>query len=182
MSDRTPPRRSRLAEDPRQCRNIGFGAVLKYVRLVWNFTGGIFSWFHTICRPSLVEIFIFGILPTNKCHPNEQASEAVKKANRILAIIKRSFSYIDKRVFRQLYKALVRPIIEYGNVIWGPSYIGDQKKIEQVQRRATKLVKQIRNLPYQERMRELKLPSLSFRRKRGDMIAIFKMVQGLTKT
>ena len=35
---------------------------------------------------------------------------------------------------------MVRPILEYGNVIWGPHYVLDQRKLEGVQRRATKLV------------------------------------------
>jgi len=39
-----------------------------------------------------------------------------------------------------LYKTFVRPILEYTNAIWGPYYITDQKLLERVQRRATKLV------------------------------------------
>lgn len=123
-----------------------------------------------------------GIIMDEKLKFHDQSSQVIKKANRILAIIKRSFSFIDKKIFRKLYKALVRPIIEYGNVIWGPWYTGDQEKIEKIQRRATKLVKDIKHLPYQDRMKQLNIPSLSFRRKRGDLIVIFKMVHGLMKT
>ena len=106
----------------------------------------------------------------------------MKKANRILAIIKRSFTFLNRNIFRKLYKALVRPIVEYGNVVWATSFVGDRKKIEGVQRRATKLVRELRDLPYQERIKNLNLPSLSFRRKRGDMITLYKMINGLMKT
>ena len=43
---------------------------------------------------------------------------------------------------------MVRPILEYGNVIWGPHYVLDQRKLEGVQRRATKLVPSLRNESY----------------------------------
>lgn len=39
----------------------------------------------------------------------------IKKANKMTGIIKRTFSYLDKDIFLKLYKALVRPHLEYGN-------------------------------------------------------------------
>ena len=78
-----------------------------------------------------------------------------------------------------LYKVMIRPVLEYGNIAWGPHYKADQKKIEQVQRRATRLVPSLRHLPYQERLEKLGMPSLSHsRRRRGDMIAVFKIMTG----
>ena len=63
------------------------------------------------------------------------------KANHTLGLIKKSFINISNETFLRLYKTLVRPQIEYGNVIWGPFFFSlDQDKIEQIQRKATKLV------------------------------------------
>ena len=39
------------------------------------------------------------------------------------------------------------PIIEYGNIVWGPMYIDQKKKIERIQRRVTRLVSAIRSMP-----------------------------------
>ena len=50
---------------------------------------------------------------------------AVKKANSILGVIRKSFVAFDKVSLGQLYKSLVRPHLEYCNVIWGPFYKGD---------------------------------------------------------
>ena len=51
----------------------------------------------------------------------------------------------------------------------------DSEEIEKVQRRATKLIPQIANLPYDERLKYLGLPSLKYRRLRADMIQVYKI-------
>ena len=70
----------------------------------------------------------------------------------------------------RLFTTMVRPHLEYGNVIWHPGFRRDSVEIEKVQRRATKLIPEIRHLPYDKRLRTLKLPSLQHRRRRGVMI------------
>jgi hypothetical protein len=102
-----------------------------------------------------------------------------KKANRILGLIRRTFSYIDKDSFCVLYKSLVRVHLEYANAVTYPQYERDAKLLENVQRRATKLVPSIRELDYVDRLKALKLPSLLYRRQRGDMIEAYKFTHGL---
>ena len=75
----------------------------------------------------------------------------------------------------KLFKSLIRPILEYGNLIWGPHYVADQQAIEGVQRRATKLISSISHCPYPERLKILNLPSLNYRRLRGDMIFLYQI-------
>ena len=62
--------------------------------------------------------------------------------------------------------------------VWGPVFCGDQDRIERVQRRATKMVPAIRHLPYQERLERLNLPSLYYRRIRGDMVIVYQLLTG----
>ena len=47
---------------------------------------------------------------------------------------------------------MVRPLTEYGNVVWGPSYQGDKMMLEKVQRRATKMIKELKDIPYADRL------------------------------
>ena len=107
-----------------------------------------------------------------------QATEAVSKANRVLGTIWRSFANLDKTTLPILYKTLVRPLIEYGNAVWGPHNKEDQKMVERVQRRATRMVPEVRHLPYAERLKALRLPSLQFRRRRGDVILVYQVLHG----
>ena len=101
---------------------------------------------------------------------------AVKKANQMLGIIKRNFTFIDKDIFLKLYKALVRPHLEYGQTVWYPRLIRQSQTLERVQRRATKLVPSIKDLEYEDRLRVLGLPTLKYRRIRGDMIQVYKFL------
>ena len=64
--------------------------------------------------------------------------------------------------------------IEYAQAVWSPYLEKHIKMIENVQIRATSLVDGIGDLCYEDRLKKLNLPSLKYRRKRGDMIEMFK--------
>ena len=70
--------------------------------------------------------------------------------------------------------AFIRPHLEYGEAVWSPHLIRNIDALENVQVRATKLVDGLSNLEYPERLKRLDLPTLVFRRKRGDIIEMFK--------
>ena len=99
----------------------------------------------------------------------------VNRANQMLGIIKRCFSFLNRDIFLKLYKAFVRPHLEYANVIWNPYLKRQSIMIERVQRRATKLLFECRNMFYRERLQYLNLHSLKGRRLRGDLIQTFKI-------
>ena len=63
--------------------------------------------------------------------------------------------------------------------IWNPHLIRDIQALEKVQRRATKLVPELQHLSYGNRLSVLNLPSLLYRRRRIDMITVFKIVHRL---
>ena len=52
-------------------------------------------------------------------------------------------------------------------------------EIENVQRRATKLVTSIKHLSYQERLKQLGLPSLEYRCERADLIDVYKIMNNI---
>ena len=86
----------------------------------------------------------------------------------LMGIIRRTFKYLDDKCFSTVFKSLVRPHIEYANQVWSPYLIKHIIALENVQRRATKLIP-----GYKEHIKRLNLPTLSYRRLRGDMIEFF---------
>ena len=124
-------------------------------------------------NPSVVEKDL-GVLVDKDLKFTQHIESQVKKANRLLGLIRRSFTFMDKECMKQLFTSLVRPHLEFGNVAWAPYLEKHIKAIENVQHRATKMIPGLKNKPYEERLREMKLPSLRYRRKRGDLIEAFK--------
>jgi hypothetical protein len=103
-------------------------------------------------------------------------SDKINKANRCVGLIRRSFKHLNEEMFLSLYKALVRPHIEYANQVWSPRLQKHKDSIENVQHRATKLLPGFRDMSYEERLMKLRLPTLSYRRLRGDLIEVFKIL------
>ena len=102
----------------------------------------------------------------------------VNKANSTMAVILRSFQKLDGDTFVPLYKALVRTHLDYACCIWSPYKQKYKDALENVQRRATKSINGMRDMSYPDRLRKLKLPTVAYRRIRGDMIELYKLIHG----
>ena len=113
----------------------------------------------------------------NKLRLSDHIDAAVNEANRLVGLIRRSYEHLDGDSLVQLHKAFVRPHLEYGHVIWPLRFKTNLYKVENVQKRMTKLIPQIRDLEYPERLRILKLPSIAYRRNMGDMIEFYKLLK-----
>ena len=91
-----------------------------------------------------------------------------------MGLIRRSFSFLDGTLFRKLFITFVRPNIEYAQVVWAPHLVKHINMLENVQKRATRLVDGMDNMDYSTRLAVLNLPTLAQRRRRGDMIELWK--------
>jgi len=72
--------------------------------------------------------------------------KAAGKANSILRQLKQCFKSWTIQTFKLLYTTFVRPHLKYAVSAWNPHLKSDVKILEKVQRRATKMVREIRHL------------------------------------
>ena len=93
-----------------------------------------------------------GVTFDPKLNFNHHIYEITHKATKILGILKRTFIFLNKKPFPLLYKSLIRPHLEYANVIWYPKYKYQSISVERVQRRATKLLMDTRHMTYTQRL------------------------------
>ena len=122
-----------------------------------------------------------GVTVTSDLRQRKQCVEARNKANRVLGFILRSVKSRSPEVILKLYLALVRPHLDYAVQFWSPYYRKDIGLLESVQRRMTKKIQGMHNIPYERRLKLLDLHSLERRRIRGDMIEVFKWQKGYNK-
>ena len=104
---------------------------------------------------------------------SEQCGIAASKVNKIIGLIRRNITYKGKKLILPLYKAIVRPHLEYCIQAWIPYRKKDIYTLERIQRRATKMIPELRDLSYEERLKECGLTTLETRRLRGDQIKVF---------
>jgi hypothetical protein len=119
-----------------------------------------------------------GVMIDSKLSFKDHVAYNTAKANRMVGIIRRTFDHLTEKTFVQLYKSMVRPLLEYGHCVWQPQLKTLCSDIEDVQRRATKLISSLKDKPYPERLKALKLPCLEHRRHRGDLIEVYKYTHG----
>jgi hypothetical protein len=117
-----------------------------------------------------------GIIVSEDLKFSDCVADRICKANRIVGLIRRTFQYLDCNTFVLLFKSLVRPHLEYLAPVWSPYLAGDEVALEAVQRRATKLIANLKHLTYEQRLERLNLPSLKTRRERGDLIEAYKII------
>ena len=120
-----------------------------------------------------------GVLFTTDLKFSRHINNIILKANRALALIRRTFHSLNPHLLRILYISLVRPHLDYLSSIWNPHQLKDIRALENVQRHATRLIPSFKYMTYPDRLTSLNLPSLLYRRRRMDMLLIFKILQGL---
>lgn len=129
--------------------------------------------------PSVQQEKDVGVIFDSHLNFKHHINEITKKASQMMGIIRRSFIELSPQIFRPLYISLVRSRLEYAQSVWSPHLKSEINRLERVQRNATKQVNGFKNLSYTERLQKLKLPTLAHRRKRGDMIEVYKLTHDL---
>ena len=160
-----------------QCNGLASGCRNR-CNLSWNEDPGNPFRDAVLGRSTTVKEKDLGVIMNANMKVSEQCRIAASKANQVLGMIRRNITYKDKSLIVPLYKAIVRPHLEYCIQAWSPYLRKDIDMLEKIQRRATKLIPGLRDLRYEERLKECGLTTLETRRLRGDQIEVFKILNG----
>ena len=99
----------------------------------------------------------------------------------MIGMIRKTFIFLNLRLLRILYATFIRPLLEFGAPAWSPSLKGYIDSLEKIQPRVTRLIPALKRISYEERMYQMGITSLEVRRRRGDLIQIFKIFNEFEK-
>lgn len=125
-----------------------------------------------------------GIVMTPSLSPLEHILHITSRANSLLGFIFRcTRNFNSPLTLVVLFKTLVRPILEYGSVIWSPYQRNHMDLVQQIQ---TKFIRMLgprlgytyRNTPVNTVEQLLNIPSLHLRRQHSDLLFLYKLVKG----
>ena len=117
-----------------------------------------------------------GVLIHSSLKPSAQCAQAAKKGNQVLGQLYRAVTYRDKVTFKNLYCTYVRPHLEYAVQAWSPWTNEDINLLEQVQRRMVRSISGLKGVTYEDKLTEIGLTTLEARRRRGDLIEVYKIM------
>ena len=89
-----------------------------------------------------------GVIISSDGKNNRQAIKAVNKANAELGRLRKTFQFFNIKLFKILYPTFIRPHLEFASSVWDNFSKENIKKIENIQKRATKMVIELRALSY----------------------------------
>ncbi len=122
-----------------------------------------------------------GVVVHKTLKPAAQCRKAANTAMAVLSQIAKNFHFRDRHVFVRLYVQYVRPHLEFSTPAWSPWLKGDIETLENVQKKAVKMVTGLAGTTYEEKCRELGLETLEKRRWNQDMTQVFKIIHGKDK-
>ena len=119
-----------------------------------------------------------GVEMDNQLKFSNHIDTITKKANSKAGWLRRTFRFLTPTLFKPLYRAIVCSQLENAASTWSPHKQQDIDKLESVQMRATKMLPGFKTRSYEERLVALNLTTLKYRRTRGDMINVYKIMSG----
>ena len=128
------------------------------------------------------EYLYLGDLLSDDLKWSKQVDKITNKANSIFSVIRRNLKSCPTVFKQQAYVSVVRPVLEYGCVVWDPYLKNDSDKLENMQRRAARFVcndyqqtSSVTNM-----LQQLNWETLSDRRKHHRLAFMHKITHELT--
>ena len=129
--------------------------------------------------PSVDQVTDLGITLDSKLRFSIHINKIVKKSITRANLILKCFYSRDTSTLIKAFKVYVRPIIEYCSPAWSPHLVKDIILLESVQRKFTKRLPGMQNIPYPQRLKQLGLERLDVRRLRADLMLAYKIIFGI---
>ena len=117
-----------------------------------------------------------GVIISSDLKPTKHCEAAASRAKIVLGQMSRSFHFRDRHVFKRLYTTYVRPHLEFAVPVWSPSTVAEIEALENVQKKSVQMIGGLTADNYEDKLKELGLDTLEERRKRFDMVQVYRIL------
>ena len=121
-----------------------------------------------------------GVIISNNGLWHDHVDYILKKAYSRINILRKFRFILDRFTLERIYMSYIRPILEYGDVIWDSTNQSIVNKIENVQLDAARIVTGGNKLTSIQKLYDAKWEKLSVRREKHKLILFYKMVNKVT--
>jgi ribonuclease P/MRP protein subunit RPP40 len=144
-----------------------------------SFTCAPFYHIGSASLPVITNCTDLGVLYNSCLSLTPHINKIVAKTSGRSKLILKCFSSRDSVLFTRAFCTFVRPLLEFYSIIWSPYTVADINRLESVQRKFTKIIDCLCSFSYKERLINLGLDSLQYRRVKFDLVFCFKLLHGL---
>jgi len=102
--------------------------------------------FYTISLERVDQMRDLGVLIDERLALSNHIQDKINRTYAMLGVIKRNFKYLQLSSFILLYKNMVRSHLDYCSSVWTPYKKGDIEDLEKVQKRATRLLPELKRI------------------------------------
>ena len=115
---------------PEKCQLLTITNKKKVTKFSYNI--------HNVILEETTSAKYLGVVIDNRLKWKDHYKTTSKKAEKTLAFLRRNLGDCPTNIKSACYQALVRPVLEYGSVVWDPHYTTDIVKFEKIQKRAAR--------------------------------------------
>ena len=120
-----------------------------------------------------------GVLRSSKGFYVGQCDAVAAAASRVSGAIRRLFQSKAPELLWPAFRSYVLPKLMYNSQAWNPSLIKEINKLERVQKRFTKSIRGLHDMPYEDRLKKLRTLSIQKQRRYADMTFTYKAIHGV---
>ena len=120
-----------------------------------------------------------GVYLTNNLNWNAHVDSVTSKAYRTLGVICRVIGTSSKTLKEKLVRQLIWPKMDYASTVWDPYLLGQQRKLENINKRSCKIILNNDYNTYESALVSLKWMPTHVRREYNKLILCYKIIHNM---
>ena len=120
-----------------------------------------------------------GVIFSEDLSPGKHINKITAETLHLLKNIRIAYAFLDEDMMEKTITSMIHPRLEYAAIIWSPHELKHISELERVKKAATKMIPELQDQSYEEKLARLQFPTLEKRRERGDLIAVYRSVNGI---